>query len=184
MTGLSQSWVSLKAGLKAKFDTEHSRWKRRHQVHARKQLPSEAVSAYIQNMRELFSSLNQTEEEQIQVFTDNLREELRKFVYSKTVHSLDEAEEVATLGESLYSVGGNSAFRKEINQLTKLLKSLKPIEKPKKPDPGNKDISIVLELVQSLTQDRGTRTVDGRPKCFNCNRPGIMAHSCKTPRQT
>ena len=97
-------------------------------------------------MRELFSSLNQTEEEQIQVFTDNLREELRKFIYSKTVHSLDETEEAATLGESLYPVGGNSAFQKEINQLSELVKSLKPIEKSKRPDPGTQDISMVLEL--------------------------------------
>ena len=133
-------------------------------------------------MRQLFADINKTEEEQIQVFCDNLREELKKFVYSKTVHSLDEAEEAATLGESLYPVG-RSSMMKEINQLTELVKSLKPLDQPKQRDLGTKDLSAVVELVQSLTPERNSRTVDGRPKCFNCNRPGHMARrTCLLPR--
>ena len=194
LTGLAQSWVrnqpaatrdnydNLKEALLNKFDTEHLRWKRRHQVHARKQLPTEPVSSYIQNMRELFSNLNQTEEEQIQVFTDNLRDDLRKFVYSKTVHSLDEAEEAATLGETIYPLGKSSVLQKEINQLTELVKSFKPMVQPKS-NLATKDLAEVIELVQSLTQERNSRTEDGRPRCFNCNRPGHLARSCKAPRQ-
>ena len=192
LAGLALSWVrnqpaeirsdynTLRHALIGKFDTEHSRWKKRHEIHGRKQLPTEPVASYIKDMRQLFADINKTEE-QIQVFCDNLREELKKFVYSKTVHSLDEAEEAATLVESLYPVGGSSMM-KEINQLTELVKSLKPLDQPKQQDLGTKDLSTVVELVQSLTPERNSRTVDGRPKCFNCNRPGHMARTCLLPR--
>ena len=88
------------------------------------------MTSYVKDMCQLFTDVNKTEEEQTQVFCDNLHEELKKFVCYKTQHSLDEAEEVATLGESPYPVGGGSMI-KEINQLTELVESLKPLDQPK-----------------------------------------------------
>ena len=79
--------------------------------------PQETVFQYTKDMLELFSTLDQAEDECIRIYTDNLRPDFRQFVYGRNVNTLDEAEEATLLVESLFPNSTDTSLREEICEL-------------------------------------------------------------------
>ena len=85
---------------------------------------------------ELFSTVDQAEDEHIQIYTDNLRPDLRQFVYGGNVNTLDETEEAALLGESLFPNSTDTSLREEMCELKQCFQQLQMVNTPPPPPPS------------------------------------------------
>ena len=109
---------------------------------------------------ELFSTVDQAEDERIQIYTDNLRPDLRQFVYGRNVNTLDETEEAALLGESLFPNSTDTSLREEICELKQCFQQLQMVNTPPPPPSASRQkVTELVELVKSLT-NRTSHTSD------------------------
>ena len=170
---VKSNFERLSQALLDKFHTDHARRLKRRDLQTRKQKSGETVTSYIQAMRELFIAVPKPEEEKVEIFIDNLRDDLRKFCYTKTVTTLDDAEHAAILGETLYPQDSNP-LSKEIAELVDTVKQL--VVTPKKPPEEEKTL---LETVREISRNQAQLL--RKPSsvvCYNCGRTGHIARSC------
>lgn len=205
--GLSgKNFDDLCSALKNQFHSDSDVWLLRQKLNERKQLPTESVGEFAADIRKIGQRINLPRSELMNQFIQGLRPELKSFVILQRPESFENAERHARLRESVQDPKPPDRTDEILKALANLQQQATAKEKSSiaafdrtesrqsKVFPGESRPVTREEIAQIVSQQirqemrrnpqfsgqhmRGRRTLDGRPICDFCNKPGHIIARC------
>ena len=190
-----------------RFLSPADNWALRQELNQRKQGPNESLADYSADMRKRFLRLEIPETETIFIYVNGLKPHLRSHVVLQQPKSLEEAETLAKIKNSvtesspkLLNAETASSLMQSISQLKDTLaQQNKPVaayeeqNRAKSEQTNESDIRRIirqeLRNIQGPSSrpnafnarpnfDRGNRTTTGQVVCRRCGRVGHFARNC------